>query len=291
MSDGEPHQISLHIGLPARREVVFSPSSGKRGTDGVTQATIVALYGDKPEPLRSFLAACQAEAAAVVGPRFRPYTITQIHGTLIGLERQQSTGGPVNRNFLRLRQREIGMDFVGVLRLVRAAVPFQVRIGGFAEADEPFLSRGARPYARGFSVHGCDVVVMGWPVAPDGPATLPAKASPDRVHYSTHLGDMRRSAERCGVLHAHHGDPSRHDNDFYFRIGTLDGPLDDRLVSRTHGRLRGWLASRPPLFCTIALADLAVAFYRSPELPGESTLTFPLDAAAVDGAFIRDRLR
>lgn len=248
------------------------------------QATIVALYGDKPEPLRSFLAACQAEAAAVVGPRFRPYTITQIHGTLIGLERQQSTGGPVNRNFLRLRQREVGMDFAGVLSLVRAAVPFQVRIGGFAEADEPFLSRGARPFARGFSVHGCDVVVMGWPVAR-------AKASPDRVHHSTHLADVRRSAERCGVLHAYHGDPSRHDNDFYFRIGTLDGPLDDRLVSRTHGRLRDWLASRPPLFCAIALADLAVAFYRSPELPGESTQTFRLDVPAVDGAFIRDRLR
>ena len=257
----------------------------------MTQATIVALYGEKPEPLRSFLAACQAEAAAALGARFRPYTIAQIHATLIGLEWERSTGGPVNRNFLRLRQLAAGMDFAGVLRLVRAAVPFQVQIGGFAEADEPFLSRGARPFERGFSVHGCNVVVMGWPVMPGGRASVPGEASPATVPYSTHFADLRRGAERCGVLHAYHGELSQHDNDFYFRIGTLDGPLDDRSVSRTNDRLRRWLASRPPLSCAIALADLAVAFYRSPELPAESTGAFCLDAPAVDGAFIRDRLR
>mgnify|MGYP007098743716 CR=1 FL=1 len=265
-----------------------------QGRNPLTQATIVALYGDKPAPLRDFFAACQTTAAAALGVRFRPYPMAQIHGTLIGLEREQGAAGPVNRNFLWLRQRQAALDFAGILRLVRGAAPFQVRIGGFAEDDAPFLSRGARPFARGFSVQGPNVVIMGWPVASGRPGTghvSSADKSADTLHYPATLAGVRRSAEQCGALHAYHGDPLQQDNDFYLRIGTLDGPLDDGAARRTNDRLRRWLAGRPPLFRTITLADLAVAVYRSPELPGESTEAFRLDVPAVSAAFLRDRLQ
>ncbi len=260
----------------------------------MNQATIVALYGDKPEVLRGFLAACQAEAAAVLGGCFRPYAIPQIHGTIVGLEREEGSGGPVNRNFLRLRQREVAMDYEGVLRLVRDALPFQVQIGGFAEGDQPFLSRGARPFERGFSVHGQNVVIMGWPVTAgycSGTGAWPPDRFPDRWLYSKVLARLRRGVEEYGVLHAYHDDPMQDDNDFYFRIGTLTGDRPSAgLAGRLSERLRRWLASRRPLFCPVTLADLSVAFYRSPELPCARTEAVRLDVPEVSGATIQDRL-
>lgn len=100
------------------------------------QATIVALYGEKPENLHTFLTDCQNCVAEMLGSGFRKYDIKQIHGTVIGMEREDAEPNRfLNRNFKTRRDEEVDMDFAGLLNFLRDGghVPFQLQIGGFQE--------------------------------------------------------------------------------------------------------------------------------------------------------------
>lgn len=248
------------------------------------QATIVALLGEKPEPLRSLLAALQADVADVLGRRFRPYRLDQIHATIVGLERDERQAARlVNRNHAILRGAEAAMDFDGLLGFFQTSslIPFTVQIGGFAERDYPFVSRGARPFDRSFSRQGRSAVVMGWPVAAGS--------------YPPTLAQLRSGAERFGIAHAYHATATDRDNDFYFRLGMIDDPhpqaIDDGPAAGMFRRFRQRLAAQPPVAATIGLSQLSVAFYASPELLPATTQAFALDDPAVTGAFIANRLR
>lgn len=248
----------------------------------MTQATIVALYGDKPEPLRSLLASLQADVADVLGRRFTPYRLEQIHATIVGLERNERQATRlVNRNHAILRGAEVAMDFDGLLGFLRTSglIPFTVQIGGFAERDYPFASRGARPFERSFSLQGRSAVVMGWPVT--------ARS------YPPVLAQLRRGAERFGIVHAYHATTADTDNDFYFRLGVIGDPppVGDGIAEDLARRLRQRLAAQPPLAATIGLSQLSVAFYAAPELSPATTRAFAVDDPAVTGAFIASRLR
>jgi len=61
----------------------------------------VALYGPKSGPVRDFLAGVQATIAAHIGDRFRPYSLDQVHGTLIALDGvpDPATGAVVNEYY------------------------------------------------------------------------------------------------------------------------------------------------------------------------------------------------
>jgi hypothetical protein len=50
--------------------------------------TAAALYGTKKGPLRELLQATQEILRSQLGTRFRPYTLDQIHSTLIRLDWQ-----------------------------------------------------------------------------------------------------------------------------------------------------------------------------------------------------------
>lgn len=263
------------------------------------QATIVALYGEKPEPLRSLLASLQADVADALGRRFKPYRLDQIHATIVGLERDERQATRlVNRNLATLQGREAAMDFAGLLAFVRTSslIPFAVQIGGFAERDYPFTSRGARPFDRSVSLQGSSAVVMGWPVS-----AMPAAGQPQAqiagemagCRYPPSLAQLRRGAERFGIVHAYHTNAAGLDNDFYFRLGMIAAPetIEDGLAESVAQRLRRRLAVQPPVWASIGLSQLSVAFYAAPELPCATTQVFPLDDPAVTGAFIADRLR
>lgn len=246
------------------------------------QATIVALLGEKPEPLRTLLAALQADVADVLGRRFRPYRLDQIHATIVGLERDERQAARlVNRNHAILRGAEVAMDFDGLLGFFRTGslIPFTVQIGGFAERDYPFASRGTRPFDRSFSRQGRSAMVMGWPVAAGS--------------YPLTLAQLRSGAERFGIAHAYHATATDRDNDFYFRLGVIDDPpsVGNHFAEGPARRLRERLAAQPPVAATIGLSQLSVAFYAAPELPPATTRAFALDDPAVTGAFIANRLR
>jgi hypothetical protein len=253
------------------------------------QATIVALYGDKQAALAALVADCQRVVAGFLGSRFRPYQPAQIHATVIGLEREESERGRfLNRNYKRLRSIDADMDFGGLLAFLRDGRhwPMSVQIGGFGERDEPFTSRGVRPFIRGFALHGDCVVMMGWPV-------IAAAGPGEAACYPATLETIRRSAQRWGVLHAYHARPNDTDNDLFFRIGMLDDPgsIAPGPAERLSAPVRHRLAARGPLIIDIHPSDLSVVFYRSPELPPLTTRAYSLADVRVGDAFIRDRLR
>ena len=55
----------------------------------------VAFYGPKAGRLREFLTGVQALIAEHVGADFRPYTLEQVHATLIALNGVRVDGGKV----------------------------------------------------------------------------------------------------------------------------------------------------------------------------------------------------
>jgi len=261
------------------------------------QATIVALYGRKPKNLHALLTDCQSTVTEMLGSRFRKYDIDQIHGTLVGLEREEAEPDRfINLNFKTCRDAEVHMDFGGLLNFLRDGghLPLQLQIGGFRDRDYPFTSRDTRPFNRCFSLQGKTVVVVGWPVRglplTNAPSSLTASIQEMRLYPNT-LDSMRRGAQRYGVLHSSHGKPEDTDNDFFFRIGMVDDPssVDSALKTRVHDAMRKALGALPPLVLNVTLSDLHVVFYESKELPLATSTAYPLSREDLDDGFVREK--
>jgi len=261
------------------------------------QATIVALYGNKPDEMSALLTDCQNTVAELLGSRFRKYDIEQIHGTVVGLERDDREPQRfLNRNFRTRRDVQVQMDFDGLLRFLRDGghVPFQLQIGGFQDRDYPFVSRGTRPFNRCFSLQRKNIVLMGWPLRgmplTDVPSSPTALVQEARLYPLT-LDTMRRGAQRYGVLHSYHAKPEDMDNDFFFRIGMVDDPssVAPSLKTCLHTTMRNALAALPPLVVNIELPDLHVVFYDSEELPLSGSIAYSLDDVNLDQDLVRSK--
>jgi len=254
------------------------------------QASIVALYGPKTDAFGSFLAYCQDTVAEIIGLQFRRYEIDQVHGTLIGLERDAShREGFRNLNYWQKRRVDITMDFNGLLGFLRQAVrlPFQIQIGGFEDREYPFASRAQRPYERSFSVQGSNVVLVGWPMK--NLALSTATGIDESVSYPVVLQSIRQGAQGYGVLHAYHSRPVDVDNDFFLRLGVIADAdsIEADTLQNLHDQMRMVLASHSPHVVTIDLSDLCVAFYESPELPITSTRVLSLGDERLTGELIQ----
>jgi hypothetical protein len=227
------------------------------------QASLVAFYGPKPGPLEDFLRSCQDKVHKSirqldVRASFRPYSLTQIHATLVGLERRDPSGG--NRSFDVFR---------GVSKVMRLPelftsltnsedLPRCVQFGGFEDRDYPFRSRGARPYDRSFSLPGTIAVIMGWPF---GPGCRGDDHREDPRAYPDTLDDVRRSAQRFNVLHRWHRGPADVDNDLYLRLGEVPGDLQQSDRQAIENAIRKGLSAAPPLRVRLEVSDLSVVSY------------------------------
>lgn len=211
------------------------------------QRTIVAWYGAMPEGLARLVAECQKLVAGLL-PGFVPYALEQVHATVVGLERVADTAEE-NRNFSVLRGERRRMDAEGYLRYLgeSSLLPFEVQFGGFEDRDYPFTSRGLRLYERSFSVQGDKVVLMGWPVG--------GKA----------LDEMRREAQRFGILHAYHRVAGDVDNDCYLRLGQCAGKAMDE------NAVRAFLRARGPVMAEMSVDALRVVCYEDERLPVASS--------------------
>ncbi len=232
------------------------------------QATLVAFYGQKRGPLGHLLRTWQDQLDRSVqqlgaGIVFRPYPLAQVHATVLGLERLPQPA-LYNRNML---------DFRGELRAMRLPelfgfilesghLPFDAQFGGFEDCDYPFRSRGARPFDRSFSIQGRTAVVIGWPVRA---ARDRRSSAPD---WPLILDELRRSAQRFGVLHRWHPEPSDVDNDLYLRLGLLDGELAASQRELVEQEMRRALSASSPSTVRVGPSDLAVVAYPA----GEETL-------------------
>jgi hypothetical protein len=190
----------------------------------------VALYGPKAEPLRSSLAEVQALIAAQAGDSFRPYSLDQVHATLIALNgiRDPETGVVVNEYYLEHTGTRLEMNLERAGRILSGHLPLRVRIGGYREDQAvPFFSRGQHLFVRTFSVRANAFVLIGWPPVPGRP-----------------LDRLRREMNAANVLHRYHQRADDIDDDFYLVVGHHDGAPPEAL-ERAVGAVRDKLSANP----------------------------------------------
>ena len=208
----------------------------------------VAFYGPKTGPLRELLAGVQALIAEHVGEGFRPYSLEQVHATLIALNgvRDPETGAIVNEYLLAHAGVRREMDLPRVMDILarRFGTPLPVRIGGFRPAQEaPFTSRGQHLAMRTFSVQDRAFVLVGWPADSLAGAGRP-------------LDDLRREMNAAHVLHRYHVQAADVDNDLHLVVGH-HASAPPGALARATAAVRDKLAA-DPVDLTIGLADIKI---------------------------------
>ena len=206
----------------------------------------VAFYGPKTGRLRELLTGVQAQIAEHVGNDFRPYTLDQVHATLIALNGVRAGGTIVNEYLLEHAGERREMDLPRVMDILarRFATPLRVRIGGFRPGQPvPFTSRGQHVAERSFSVQGEAFVLVGWPAESLAGAGRP-------------LDDLRREMNAAGVLHRYHARPGDVDNDLHLVVGHQAG-APAAALARATAAVRDTLAA-DPADLAIALSDVTI---------------------------------
>ena len=175
--------------------------------------TAVALYGPKEGAFKDLLQSVQKILGKQLGDRFRPYTLKQIHSTLIRLDwfADELSGLAVNRRYREVVGVARPMILDRALEILQSSLepPLHIRIGGFRAGHEAtFSSRGVHPYQRMFSVQGDAFVILGWPrsTVVSGISKKP-------------LDDLRREMGEANILHWYHESPADIDNDFHMVVG------------------------------------------------------------------------
>ena len=226
----------------------------------------VAFYGPKTGRLHELLTGVQAQIAEHVGNDFRPYTLDQVHATLIALNGLRAGGTIVNEYLLEHAGERREMDLPRVMDILarRFATPLRVRIGGFRPGQPvPFTSRGQHVAERSFSVQGEAFVLMGWPAESLAGAGRP-------------LDDLRREMNAAGVLHRYHARPGDVDNDLHLVVGHQAG-APAAALARATAAVRDKLAADP--------ADLAIALSDITIVAADShTLAPPLYVSGIPAA-------
>lgn len=255
------------------------------------QVTLVALYGQKPPVLSELIAECQKQIASELGEKFHSYDVSQIHATIIGLERIIGSAG-LNLNLNKHRNMRGRMNFEGLLSLIREGgiFPFQIQIGGFQNRDYPFVSRGQRPYERAFSIQGDKTVLMGWPIQGQPFAdvgTDMVKLIQEGRIYPTVLDNIRRASQHLNIFHAYHRLLTDVDNDFYFRIGLTDNsPLDPLQRQKVEDAIRQFLSIIKPIVIEVTSENVYIASYKDETLPLTSTNAWSVSDPKVTADFI-----
>jgi hypothetical protein len=209
----------------------------------------VAFYGPKTGRLRELLTGVQALIAEHVGGDFRPYTLDQVHATLIALNGVRAGGTIVNEYLLEHAGERREMDLPRVMDILarRFATPLRVRIGGFRPGQAvPFTSRGQHLAERSFSVQGEAFVLVGWPA--DSLADVEGSGRP--------VDELRREMNAAGVLHRYHARPADVDNDLHLVVGHQAG-APAAALARATAAVRDTLAA-DPADLAIALSDVTI---------------------------------
>jgi hypothetical protein len=226
----------------------------------------VAFYGPKTGRLRELLTGVQALIAEHVAADFRPYTLDQVHATLIALNGVREGGTVVNEYLLEYAGVRREMDLPRVMDILarRFAAPLRVRIGGFRPDQAiPFTSRGQHLAERTFSVQGDAFVLVGWP-------------ADSLAGVGMALDELRREMNAAGALHRYHARPADVDNDLHLVVGHHAGAPAGALARAT-AAVRDKLAADP--------ADLAIGLSDVTIVAADShTLAPPLYVSGVPAA-------
>jgi hypothetical protein len=208
----------------------------------------VALYGPKHGALRDFLAGAQALIAEQLGDDFRPYSLDQIHATLIALDAASDpdTGAIVNAHYLANAGVALDMDLPRVMDTLARhfAHPLGVRLGGILPGRHvPFTSQGQHLFERSFFARGNALVLVGWPTA-------------SLAGAGRRLDELRRDMNAANVLHKYHRRDGDVDDDFYLVVGHHRG-APAAALGRAVAAVRDRLAA-DPVDLEISLADVKI---------------------------------
>jgi hypothetical protein len=236
--------------------------------------TAVAFYGAKTGALKDLLESVQAICAGKLGAGFRPYTLDQVHSTVVRLDGalHRPSGLIVNPHYLDVAGVPRAIDYARALQIIAAHLtpPLGIRIGGFTPGRAAsFSSRGQSPHERSFSAQGGALVLMGWPLSTviNGISDKP-------------LDDLRRRMNQANILHWYHESRDDVDNDAHLVVGHYENsPPGD--VAAAVGAVRSYLSLRP-LEVELSCDRVAVVASDSPALaPAQVIGHLPMDAGGI----------
>ena len=240
-----------------------SPQPGKM------DVTLVAYYGDKPLLIETLIKGAINELSDALGSEFIPYTLQQVHGTIIGLEGARVDNYIINTNYVEKRNELRSVDLNAALQVLmdESLLPFNITIGGFVDGGQySFTSRNLAPYFRSFSIQGAYAVAMGWPYI--------------NGEYSKSIDKLRRAFNQANILHKYHSTPDTEDNDFFFVLGSIvNEDIDQIQLEEAQVRLRSFLAAHEGVRVPITRDKLRVVAYVDPKLPLETSCSYTLDEA------------
>ena len=231
--------------------------------------TLVAYYGEKPPQIARLVQEVNRELRASLGGAFHPYSLQQVHATIIGLEGYRSGARIINSNYLRKCGELRALDLERVFQILEdeSLLPFNITIGGFTEHGRyPFMSRSSPPHLRSFSVQGSCAVVVGWPY--------------QNGEHSESMDKIRRAFNQANALHKYHDSPTAEDNDFFLVLGSLDRMQVNAIrLQETIGRLQSFLIARQPTIVRVCRECLRLVAYVDPKLPRETSASYTIDEA------------
>lgn len=236
---------------------------------GKMDVTLVAFYGDKPPQIAELIRGATNQLNDLLGKKFVPYCLPQVHSTIIGLEGRRAGKHIINANYTNLCNQTCPMDLKAALQILKETtlLPFDVTIGGFIDGGPySFTSRNVVPYLRSFSVQGQYAVAMGWPYS--------------NGNYAKSVNQLRRAFNAANILHKYHSAPYAEDNDFFFVLGNISKTdIDPILLLEAQGRLRAFFAAHEPVTVTISRSCLRVVGYVDEKLTPETSYSCTLDEA------------
>ena len=239
----------------------------------MSNVSLVAFYGDKPSELQDLILQLQQLLIdrELVGDKFIPYQLEQVHATIIGCEGTKTERGIVNRWFDLRRQETRYINLAGLTNYLQNEIilPSTIRFGGFDRATEyNFRSRNEHLYFRSFQLQPTETetipILIGW--------------SWENRQVTLGIDNLRRSFQQFDLLHKYHATNEAIDNDFYLRLGTIARPLKEMEIQAIASQIRNFLASQPPLYLPLAEQNLSFARYQDLSLTPATTEIIPISA-------------
>jgi len=233
--------------------------------------SLVAFYGDKTLQLKSLIQQLQEclTSSEIVGDKFIPYQLEQVHGTLIGCEGTKTDSGIVNQWFKQRRQETKYIDLEGLINHLQHQVdlPLTIRFGGYDRTIEyNYLSREQHLYLRSFQLQPAEnqvvPVLIGW--------------SWENQKVSLTVDNLRRSFQKFNLLHKYHSTTESIDNDFYLRLGTINCQLSKANADAIATDLRNLLEAQPALNVPLNQEDIAFVQYQDLSLTPRKTKVIPI---------------
>lgn len=240
--------------------------------------SLVAFYGDKPFRLAALIAQLQAylSESTILKDKFTSYQLGQVHGTIVGCEGLKTEQGIISKWFWEGREEIRYIDLSGFLNYLFDSdrLPMNIRFGGYDPCiDYNYLSRDRHPYHRSFQLQ------------PSGEQTLLAVLigwSFWEEWITLNLEYLRRDAQKFNLLHKYHVLRDRVDNDFYLRLGVIEGELSPEAIATIETEIREMLRIKSFFDVTIKPENLSFVRYQDLSLPPETTEILSLMQATSD---------